>query len=76
MKAFRAFFGHCLLLAALLGSAGCATTSTASKENESTDWSGFAKQWDDMTPVEKTENVLWWPLQYGLLFGGYALGNH
>lgn len=60
----------------MLSFAGCATTSTASKENQSTDWSEFAKQWDDMTPVEKAETVLWEPFQYALLFGGYALGGH
>jgi hypothetical protein len=62
-------------MAAALGFAGCATTDTSSKEYQSTDRSEFSKQWDDMTPVEKTESALWWPVQYGLLFGGYALGG-
>jgi hypothetical protein len=76
MKTFRLFFCRCLLISVSLGFAGCATTSTTSKENQSTDWSEFAKQWDDMTPIEKAEDVVWWPIQYGLFFGGYALGSH
>jgi hypothetical protein len=60
----------------MLAFAGCATTDTTTKENQSTDRSDYARQWDDMSPVERAESVLWEPFQYALLFGGYALGGH
>ena len=76
MKTFRIFFCGCWLITAVLGLTGCATTDTTTKENQSTNQSDYAKQWDDMSPVERAESVLWEPFQYALLFGGYALGGH
>lgn len=56
----------------MLGLAGCAT----SQDNQTNEWSEDAKQWDDLTPVERAESILWEPFQYALLYGGYALGGH
>jgi len=72
MKTFRACFCCCLLEVAMLGLAGCAT----SQDNQTNEWSEDAKQWDDLTPVERAESILWEPFQYALLYGGYALGGH
>lgn len=76
MKPFGAFCCRGLLTAALLGLVGCATTSSTSEDKRSTNWSEYAKQWDDMSPVERAESFLWEPFQYALLFGGSALGGH
>ena len=64
-----------MLITSLLSLAGCAT-STTSTDNQSTDKYAAARKWDDMSPVERAESILWEPFQYALLYGGYALGGH
>lgn len=64
-----------LLFSALLISLcvlpGCATThheDTAATTSED-------KEWEDMTTAQKVGECLWWPLQWGIYYGGSSLGS-
>ena len=66
MKLQRTCVLSILLVLGSLGLCGCATTGqmdTSTKTEED-------KQWDDMTTAQQIGYCLWWPLQWGLLWGG------
>jgi hypothetical protein len=73
MKTLRAFATCCLLLAGTGFLSGCATTGRADVDASAQEAQN--KQWDDMTTAQKVGYYLWWPVQWGLFWGGSALAG-
>jgi len=71
MKTIRAFRYRCLLIAALLTTAGCATTNTSHHDTDATYLTSPEKNRDN-----PATEALWWSLQNALVAGGEALGGH
>jgi hypothetical protein len=81
MKQIRIYAVHALLAVAVLSFSGCADVQPSKELGRSgviepAKPDEEEKAWDDMTPLEKAEYCLWWPIQWGLVFGGIMLNGH
>ncbi len=61
----------CLLLVVTGFCSGCATTGHDDTSAQTVE----DKEWEDKTTAQKIGYAMWWPLQWGLYFGGEELGG-